>query len=376
MNILKSRYPELQPLVRACPHLTADEKSLFRTVYLTHKMTVIQVRQWKELSGRQRTAPMMDTPTFLFHLLIQCQTKNRQHLLLNNVNVKSIKSALEPFQYEAFLEKNPLISHLCRSPIWMQRRQVLADDVLIYLLSELSVLECLSRKRQLFVQLSGSNETFYGLPYYQTRNEDERKRVEARRANLHRRKRTIQFHLHATRQGQQAHLTDLHQSLIARHLMYYHVSRHERFDAHHPIETCSNGETLVDAMIKSKFSQTFFDHRPKQEVVSLLTDSYGWLLKTCVEEIDLFPLGRNTSASSTDLRSVSSQSSPILSKTAVTLAPILRPTSRSRIDCHLGSTDSSDYIGFECTTAPSCLVESCLAGAIIRFQIEPTAIHS
>ena len=267
MNILKPRFPELQPLVRVCPHLTADGKSLFRMVYLTHKMTAFQVRQWKELTSRPRTAPMMDTPTFLFQLLIQCQTKNRQHILLNNMNVKSVKFAPETFQYEVLLEKNPLISHLRRSSIWLQRRQVLTDDVLIYLLSELSVLECLSRKRQLFIQLSVNNETFYSLPYYRTRKEDERKRLEARRANLHRRKRTIQFHLHATRQGQQAHLTDLHQTLIARHLMYYHVSGHERFDAHHPIETCSNGEMLIDAMIKSKFSQTFFDHRPKQEVV-------------------------------------------------------------------------------------------------------------
>ena len=271
MNILKSRYPELQPLVRSCPHLTAVERDLFRTVYLTHKLTTIQARHWKELTRRPRTAAMMDTSTFLLQLLIQCQVKNHQHVLLNHLNVKNIKLAQEPFQAEVYLEKNPLICHLCRSPVWIQRRQALSDDALIYLFSELNVIECLSRKRQLFVQLSGTCETFYGLPYYQTRTEEKRKRVEARRATLFRRKRTIQFHLHATRQGQQAHLTDLQQALIARHLMYYHVSRHEQFDVHHPMETCADGERLVDAMIKSKFSQTFFQHRPKQEVVRTLT---------------------------------------------------------------------------------------------------------
>jgi hypothetical protein len=144
------------------------------------------------------------------------------------------------------------------------------------LLSEFTLIECLSRKRQLFIQLSGTHETFYSLPYYITRKSVDKKRADLRLNKLNTRKRTIQFHLHATKQGQQAHLTDLYEVLIERNMIHYHVSKYERFDIHHSIEKSFNGQMLIDAMFNSNFTKIFINHRPKQEVVRSLFYRQGY----------------------------------------------------------------------------------------------------
>lgn len=270
MNLLKSRYPELQTLFCLYQPTTSEQKPLFRTIFFTQKLTPIQIRQWKELLTRDRSNLPMDTSTFLFNLLVQCQNKNRSNLLLTNLNLKSLKLNRTTFQMDVYLNGNPLINHLCQSSKWFERRRILSDDAVIYLLSEFNVIECLSRKRQLFIQLSGIQETFYTLPYYQIRTERMQKQSDQRILKRNRRQRTIQFRLHATREGQQAHLTELYQKFMPRHWMCYHVSKSERFDVYHPIETSFNGEMLVEAMIQSEFSRQFFQDRPKQEVVSVM----------------------------------------------------------------------------------------------------------
>ncbi|CAF4849937.1 unnamed protein product, partial [Rotaria sp. Silwood2] len=152
------------------------------------------------------------------------------------------------------------------SNIWIKRREYLIDDALIYLLSEFQIIECLTRKRQLFIQLCGTRETFFNIPYYITRNLKDKQRNNLRLDKFNRRKRTVQFHLHATKQGQQAHLTDLYEVLIAKNMIQYHISKYERFDIHHPIEKLYNGQLFVDSLFESNFSKTFFSHRPKEEV--------------------------------------------------------------------------------------------------------------
>jgi len=272
MNILKSRYSELDLLIRFIPNMDSSKKDLFRGLYLTKKMTNIQEIQWKEIL--ERKGILNDNQTFLYNLLINCHTKNRLNILLINIDFKNLKFSKSTFQYEDYLSKNSFLSYICLSNQWIQRRNYLSDEGLIYLLSEFILIECLSRRRQLFIQLSGTHETFYSLPYYITRTIEERKRIDLKLNKLNTRKRTIQFHLHATKQGQQAHLTDLYQILIQRNMMHYHESKFERFDIHHEIEKSFNGQMLVDAMFSSNFSQIFFTHRPKQEVVrGIICDS-------------------------------------------------------------------------------------------------------
>jgi hypothetical protein len=265
MNILKSRYSELDSLIRFIPNIESDKKDLFRGIYLTKKMTKIQEIQWKEILGRKHI--LNDHQTFIYNLIINCYTKNRLNILLINIDLKNKKLIKSTIQYEDYLSKNSFISYICLSNLWIQRRNYLYDEALIYLLSEFILIECLSRKRQLFIQICGTHETFYSLPYYITRKSQEKKRADLKLNKFNTRKRTIQFHLHATKQGQQAHLTDLYEVLIERNLMHYHVSKYERFDIHHSIEKSFNGQMLVDAMFSSNFSKTFISHRPKQEVV-------------------------------------------------------------------------------------------------------------
>ena len=263
MNLLKSRYSEnFNNLNRFCPHLTKNEKEFFRTIFIVEKFNDVQLRQWKEITGRKRIQPLMDNGTFLYQLLTQCQMKNRRNLLLNKINFSSLKSSRE-----INVEQNVILQHLSRSKIWLKRREILSDDAVIYLLSELILIESLSRKRQLFIQLSGGNETFYNLSYYQMRTVVERQLMEKRTGNFHLRKRTIQFHLHSTKQGQQAHLTQFAETLITRHFMYYHVSKNEHFDIYHPMETVANGQKLIEAMFQLEFTKSFLAHRPQTEIV-------------------------------------------------------------------------------------------------------------
>jgi len=270
MNILKSRYSELDSLIRLIPNIDSNGKELFRGIYLTKKMTKIQEIQWKEILGRKQI--LNDNQTFIYNLLINCHTKNRLNILLINIDLKNFKFS----KYEDYISKNSFISHICLSNIWIKRRNYLSDQALIYLLSEFTLIECLSRKRQLFIQLSGTHETFYSLPYYITRKSNDKKRADLRLNKLNTRKRTIQFHLHATKQGQQAHLTDLYEVLIERNMIHYHVSKYERFDIHHSIEKSFNGQMLIDAMFNSNFTKIFISHRPKQEVVRSLFYRRGY----------------------------------------------------------------------------------------------------
>lgn len=266
MNILKSRYSEIDSLTRLIENIESNKKDIFRGIYLTKKMTNIQEIQWKEILSRRQHLPN-DNQLFLYNLLLNCQLRNRSNILLLNIDLKTKKLTRNTYEYEDYINKNPFISHICCSKLWIERRNYLSDEGLIYLLSEFTLIECLTRKRQLFIQLSGTYETFYNLPYYLTKKPEEKKRMELRINKLNTRKRTIQFHLHATKQGQQAHLTDLYDILIERHMMHYHVSKYERFDIHHSIEKCFNGEMLVDGMFSSEFSRIFINHRPKEEVV-------------------------------------------------------------------------------------------------------------
>ncbi len=267
MNILKSCYSEFDSLIRLIPNMDSNQKGIFRGIYLTKKMNQIQELQWKEILSRKRI--FNDNQTFLYNLLTHCYTKNRSNILLINLDLKNKKFSKSTCQSEDYLTKNSILTHICLSNIWIKRRTYLSDEAFIYLLSEFILIECLSRKRQLFIQLSGTHETFYSLPYYLTRKSNEKQRADLRLKKLNTRKRTIQFHLHATNQGQQAHLTDLYEVFIERNLMHYHVSKYERFDIYHSIEKDFNGQMMIDTMISSEFSQTFFNHRPKQEVVRL-----------------------------------------------------------------------------------------------------------
>lgn len=279
MNILKSRYTELISLNRYIPNLDSNERELFRGIFLTKKFNSIQENQWKEILGVNRQRIINDQQIFVFNLLNSCQLKNRANILLKNIDFKSSKFAKQNSPIDDHIHKNALLEHICSSKLWIRRRQILADEALIYLLSEYILIECLSRKRQLFIQISGIHETFYTLPYYITRTNDEKKRAEIRLNKINTRKRTIQFHLHATKQGQQAHLTDLYEKLVERHLMLYHVSKFEKFDIHHIVEKSVHGEMMMDAMLKSEFSQTFFKHRPQDEVVRRISEKILIFLK-------------------------------------------------------------------------------------------------
>lgn len=267
MNILKCHYPQLESLHRCIPNLSANEKEYFRGIYLTKKMTIVEDQQWKEFVNHRQSITN-ENNLFIYQLLTNCYNKNRSNILLSNIDLKNIKYFKSNFSWEDYLTRNSLLTHICLSNIWKIRRQILSDEAWIYLFSEFLLVECLSRKRQLFIQLSGTHETFYHLSYYLTRTTTAKKRAEIRLNQINTRKRTIQFHLHATKQGQQAHLTDLYENLIERHFMHYHVSKHERFDVYHTIEKNFNGQMMVETMMTSEFSRTFFMHRPKQEVVS------------------------------------------------------------------------------------------------------------
>ncbi|UJR26357.1 hypothetical protein I4U23_007690 [Adineta vaga] len=256
MNILKNCYPELYSLHHTIPNIDSNSKDLFRGIYLTKKMTKNQDRQWKELLIRKQISS--DNQSFISNLLINCYTKNRLNILLTNIDIKA-----NNYDYTS---KNSLIVHISLSNLWIERRKILADEAIIYLLSEFTIIECLTRKRQLFIQLSGTHESFYSLPYYITRKANEKQLFNTRTKKMNTRKRTIQFHLHSTKQGQQAHLTDLYETLIPSHLMHYHVSKFERFDIYSSIEKSFNGEMLVEAFFSSDFSKGFFNHRPKEEV--------------------------------------------------------------------------------------------------------------
>ncbi|CAF0751318.1 unnamed protein product [Adineta ricciae] len=256
MNILKTRYPELYALHQAIPNIDHDGKDLFRGLYLTKKMTKNQDRHWKDLLARKQTST--DNQSFLSNLLHSCHRKNRLNILLTNIDLK--------MNNHDYLSKNSLISHIYLSNIWFERRKLLSDEAVIYLLSEFTIIECLTRKRKLFMQISGTHETFYSLPYYIARKAEEKQQAHKRAKKINTRKRTIQFHLHATKEGQQAHLTDLYETSIPNHLMHYHVSKFERFDVYSPIEKAYNGEMLVEAFFSSDFSKGFFSHRPKEEV--------------------------------------------------------------------------------------------------------------
>lgn len=282
MNILKNHYPELNSVIQLIPNIDSDHKDLFRGIYLTKKLTKIQESQWKEILSRKQI--LNDDQTFIFNLLINSHTKNRLNILLNNIDLKNKKLSKHTFQLNDYISKNSLILHICLSKKWIQRRNYLSDEAWIYLFSEFTIIECLSRKRQLYIQLSGIYETFYSLPYYITRKVQEKKRAELKLSKFNTRKRTIQFHLHATKQGQQAHLTDLYEILIPRNIMHYHVSKYERFDIHHAMEKSFNGQMLFDAMVSSDFSKTFFNHRPKQEVVKItdIPNHSNELLPSCL----------------------------------------------------------------------------------------------
>ncbi|CAF3454227.1 unnamed protein product [Rotaria socialis] len=264
MNILKSAYSELHSIVRYIPNIDSNEKELFHGIYLTKKMTKTQEIQWKEILERKHF--INDNSTFLFNLLMNCYRKNRLNILLMNIDLKNTSLSKNTFQYDDYVKKNSLISHICLSNLWTRRRQFITDDALIYLLSEFVIVESLNRKRLLFTQLCGTQETFFSVPYYVTRTAEEKKRNDLRVHKFNTRKRTVQFHLHATKQGQQANLTDLCLMLIDRNMIQYHVSKYERFDINHPIEKSSSGQMLIDAWLKSDFSKTFFSHRPKQEL--------------------------------------------------------------------------------------------------------------
>lgn len=266
MNVLKSHSSEMESLHRLIPNLSPKDKGYFRGIYLMKKLSKIQDIQWKEHLNRPKRISN-DPALFLSHLLTQCYHKNRSNILLTNIDLKATRLNKSTIPWEDYLAKNSLLTHVCLSEIWITRRMILSEDAWIYLLSECVLIECISRKRQLFLQLSGTYETFYNLSYYLTRTIEGKRRAEIRVNQMNTRKRTIQFHLHATKQGQQAHLTDLYEKLIERHLMHYHVSKHERFDIHHSIEKNFDGSTIVDALISSEFSKIFFIHRPKQEVV-------------------------------------------------------------------------------------------------------------
>ncbi|CAF2356214.1 unnamed protein product [Rotaria sp. Silwood2] len=228
-------------------------------------MTTKQEIQWKEILQRKQSI-INNKQIFLYNILISCYMKNRLNILLTNIDLKNKNLTKNTFQYDDYIYKNSLITHICLSNIWIKRREYLIDDALIYLLSEFQIIECLTRKRQLFIQLCGTRETFFNIPYYITRNLKEKQRNNLRLDKFNRRKRTVQFHLHATKQGQQAHLTDLYEVLIAKNMIQYHISKYERFDIHHPIEKLYNGQLFVDSLFESNFSKTFFSHRPKEEV--------------------------------------------------------------------------------------------------------------
>ncbi|CAF2252574.1 unnamed protein product [Rotaria magnacalcarata] len=197
---------------------------------------------------------------------MNCYRKNRLNILLMNIDMKNTILSKHTFQYDDYVKKNSLISHICLSNLWARRRKFITDDALIYLLSEFVIIESLNRKRLLFTQLCGTQETFFSVPYYVTRTAEEKKRNDLRVHKFNTRKRTVQFHLHATKQGQQANLTDLCLMLIDRNMIQYHVSKYERFDINHPIEKSLSGQMFIDAWLKSDFSKTFFSHRPKQEL--------------------------------------------------------------------------------------------------------------
>ncbi|CAF3358255.1 unnamed protein product [Rotaria sp. Silwood1] len=265
MNILKNCYTELDSLIKYLPNMDSNQKEIFQGIYLTKKMTPKQEIQWKEILQRKQSI-INDKQLFLYNLLLNCYMKNRLNILLTNIDLKNKILTKNTFQYDDYVYKNSLITHICLSNIWLKRREYLIDDVLIYLLTEFQLIECLTRKRQLFIQLCGTRETFFNIPYYITRNLKEKQQNNLRLDKFNRRKRTVQFHLHATKQGQQAHLTDLYETLIARNMIQYHISKYERFDIHHPIEKSFNEKLFVDALFESDFSKTFFNHRPKEEV--------------------------------------------------------------------------------------------------------------
>ncbi|CAF4404301.1 unnamed protein product, partial [Rotaria magnacalcarata] len=264
MNILKSSYSELHSIVRYIPNIDSNEKELFHGIYLTKKMTKTQEIHWKEILERKHF--INDNSTFLYNLLMNCYRKNRLNILLMNIDMKNTILSKHTFQYDDYVKKNSLISHICLSNLWARRRKFITDDALIYLLSEFVIIESLNRKRLLFTQLCGTQETFFSVPYYVTRTAEEKKRNDLRVHKFNTRKRTVQFHLHATKQGQQANLTDLCLMLIDRNMIQYHVSKYERFDINHPIEKSLSGQMFIDAWLKSDFSKTFFSHRPKQEL--------------------------------------------------------------------------------------------------------------
>ncbi|CAF1487489.1 unnamed protein product, partial [Adineta steineri] len=262
MNILKTNYSELVSLHQLIPNLDSTTRNQFRGIYFTKKMTTYQISQWNEILQRKSFINNSDNHIFISNLLMNCYNKNRSNILLTNIDIKNNK-ALNNHDY---ISKNSLLSHLCLSYIWIERRKILSDEALIYLLSEFTLIECLTRRRQLFIQLSGTYESFYSLPYYIMRKSHEKNEANLKLNKMNTRKRTIQFHLHATKQGQQAHLTDLYGTLLPTHLVHYHVSKFERFDIYHSIEKSYNGQMFVEAMFTSEFSKTFFNHRPKEEV--------------------------------------------------------------------------------------------------------------
>ncbi|CAF1022336.1 unnamed protein product [Rotaria sordida] len=265
MNILKTCYTELDSLITYLPNLNSNQKEYFREIYLTKKMTTKQEIQWKEILQRKNSI-INNNELFLYNLLINCYMKNRSNILLINIDIKNKNLTKNTFQYNDYIYKNSLITYICLSNIWIKRRKYLIDDALIYLLSEFQLIECLTRKRQLFIQLSGIRETFFNVPYYITRNLKEKQQNNFKLNKFNTRKRTVQFHLHTTKQGQQAHLTDLYETLIARNMIQYRISKYERFDIHHPIEKLFNEQLFVDAFFQSDFSKKFFNHRPKEEM--------------------------------------------------------------------------------------------------------------
>lgn len=265
MNVLKSSYSELHSLIRYLPNINPNDKELFHGIYLTKKMTKAQELQWKEVIESRQL--INDNQTFLLNLLTNCYRKNRSNIILIDIDMKNKILSKNSFEYDYYVKKNSTIEHLCLSDLWIKRRQCIADDAFVYLLSEFTIVECLTRKRQLFIQLSGTRETFFNIPYYITRTSKEKQRNDLRLNKLSTRKRTVQFHLQATKQGQQAHLTDLYETLIDRNMIQYHVSKHEQFDPSHPIEKSLDAQVFVDTWFKSDFSKSFFSHRPKEEVV-------------------------------------------------------------------------------------------------------------
>ncbi|CAF3352542.1 unnamed protein product [Rotaria sp. Silwood1] len=290
MNILKNCYTELDSLIKYLPNMDSNQKEIFQGIYLTKKMTPKQEIQWKEILQRKQSI-INNKQLFLYNLLLNCYMKNRLNILLTNIDLKNKILTKNTFQYDDYVYKNSLITHICLSNIWLKRREYLIDDVLIYLLTEFQLIECLTRKRQLFIQLCGTRETFFNIPYYITRNLKEKQQNNLRLDKFNRRKRTVQFHLHATKQGQQAHLTDLYETLIARNMIQYHISKYERFDIHHPIEKSFNEKLFVDALFESNFSKTFFNHRPKEEVVRKILKKFfikHYLKNFCLTQNLLF----------------------------------------------------------------------------------------